>query len=89
MTDAFLEMGQLVELDFATLAETESLGQVACRIRRCRQFQEGWFECVAQVGVTARKPLTLWERLRHWIGETTGFGPNDQRGHTPRRGRAA
>ena len=89
VTDAFLEMGQLVELDFTALPETSPLGRMPCRIRRCRQFQEGWFDFVAQLGATARRPLTLWERLRHWIGETTGFGPDDQRGHTSRRGRAA
>ena len=89
ISDVLLTQGQLVELDFTTLPETQSLGRIACRVRRCRQFQEGWFDCVAQVGATARRPVTLWGRLRHWIGETTGFGPDDHRGQAGRRGRAA
>jgi hypothetical protein len=93
LTDTHLLVGQQVELDFTRCAATASLGPVPARVRRCRQFLDGWFDCVVELGDTARRPLSWWERTVHWLGEFTGFGPDDRRGHgTPgpqRRDRAA
>jgi hypothetical protein len=81
LTDSHLSPGQLVELDFSNSPDVASPGRVPGRVRRCRQFYAGWFDCVMQIGVTARRPLTWWERTIHWVGELTGFGPDDRRGH--------
>jgi hypothetical protein len=85
LTDAHLEIGQAVDLDFTVTPATETLGRVACRVRRCRQFQEGWFECVVHIGVDVRRPLSWRERVLRWLGETTGFGPDEYRGNARRR----
>ena len=89
MTQAHLELGQLVELDFTQSPATQQLGRLTGRVRRCRQFHEGWFDCVMQLGATARRSLSWWERAIRWLGEATGFGPNDRRGHGRRTRRAA
>jgi len=89
LTDRCFELGQLVELDFSGCDATAPLGRIPGRVRRCKQFHEGWFDCVIQLGETARRPMTWWERALHWLGEATGFGPDDRRGHGGPRRRAA
>jgi hypothetical protein len=89
LTTERFELGQLVHLDFTHLPATEALRRIPGRVRRCRQCHEGWFDCLVQVGVTARHSPSLWERAARWIGEMTGFGPDDRRGHGRSRRRAA
>lgn len=79
LTDAMLPAGCEIVLDFTTSPDTHVLGQIPARVRRCRQFVGGWFECVAQAGVEARRERTSWERFTHWFGEFTGFGPDCRR----------
>ena len=79
LADQMLEMNALVVIDFTTSAETASLGKLQCRIRRCRQFREGWFECLAQFSTSERKPQSTWQRFKGWLGETSGFGPDSGR----------
>ena len=77
LSKAMLPMGSAVVLDFTTRPETQPLGRIQARVRRCRQFASGWFECVAMVGTDARcEPTGSWERFTHWVGEFTGFGPD-------------
>jgi hypothetical protein len=77
LTAAMLPVGSEVVLDFTTQPETQPLGRIHARVRRCRQFVSGWFECVAFVGADVRTgPTSSWERFTHWVGEFTGFGPD-------------
>jgi hypothetical protein len=77
ITEAMLPLGSEVVLDFTTRPETQPLGRITARVRRCRQFVGGWYECVAFAGADIRhEPTTSWGRFTHWVGEFTGFGPD-------------
>lgn len=67
LADTQLAVGQHVVLDFTRTEDTAVLGQVTSRVIRCRQFHEGWFECVVQLGssVTARR--SPWRALCSWF----------------------
>jgi hypothetical protein len=79
LADAHVSAGTLVVLDFSGTAETATLGRISCRVRRCRQFREGWFECVVEMGDGQRREVSAWERFVHWLGESSGFGPDCRR----------
>jgi hypothetical protein len=78
LADTVVPVGQEIVLDFTASPQTQALGRITAQVRRCRQFVEGWFECVAQVGIEARREPTTWERFSHWVGEFTGFGPDSR-----------
>lgn len=68
LADTQLAVGQYAVLDFTNTQDAAVLGCIACRVMRCRQFYEGWFECVVQLGSDARKPDSLWGSLFSWFG---------------------
>jgi hypothetical protein len=47
LLDAHISPGQQVEIELPEHCPAPQ--RFACRVRRCRQFDEGWFEAVAQV----------------------------------------
>ena len=73
LADAQLAVGQHVILDFSGAQEAAVLGRISCRVMRCRQFYEGWFEAVVQLGVETRKPTSAWRSFCRWFG----FGGNE------------
>ena len=68
LADAHLAVGQYVVLDFTTSEDTVVLGRISCRVIRCRQFHEGWFESVVQLG-TASEPAkqSAWQSFCDWL----------------------
>ena len=68
LADAHLAVGQYVVLDFTNSEETAVLGRISCRVMRCRQFHEGWFECVVQLGsAVAPESRSAWRSLCDWF----------------------
>ena len=67
LADTQLAVGQHVVLDFTNTEETAVLGRVSCRVMRCRQFHEGWFECVVQLGSNIVARATGWRALCSWF----------------------
>jgi len=67
LADMHLAVGQYVVLDFTRTEDTAILGQVTSRVIRCRQFHEGWFECVVQLGAATVKPRSTWQALCDWF----------------------
>jgi len=67
LADTQLAVGQHVVLDFTHTRDTAILGQVTSRVIRCRQFHEGWFECVVQLGSPTGKPSSAWRALFGWF----------------------
>jgi hypothetical protein len=83
LADTRLAVGQYAVLDFTGTQEAAALGCIACRVMRCRQFHDGWFECVVQLGSDAPAPTSAWRSLCNWLGEATGFGGNPKRSDFP------
>ena len=67
LADTQLAVGQYVVLDFAHTEETAVLGQISCRVIRCRQFHDGWFEAVVQLGSNTPKPVSGWRSFCDWF----------------------
>lgn len=67
LADTQLAVGQHVVLDFTNTEEAAVLGRVSCRVMRCRQFHEGWFECVVQLGSSMISRATGWRALCSWF----------------------
>ena len=68
LADMQLAVGQHVVLDFTRTEDTAVLGQVSARVIRCRQFHDGWFESVVQLG-TASEPAkqSAWQSFCDWL----------------------